>query len=71
MQKIEAAQIIGDSVSWNSFSNQFRQQICSFEEKKVCCCHDNQREESTPPKLNGNFESLRIKYKINQICIKV
>ena len=43
IQKIEIARVAGDFKLWNSYSNQFRKQICSFEEKKVCCCQSDKQ----------------------------
>ena len=59
IQKIEAARQASDFEAWHSYKDQFRLQICSFDEKKVCCCQDGQQyDKSNLPNLNGNFSSF-------------
>ena len=56
MQKIEAARILSNSELWNSYISQYRQQICSFNEKKVCCCQSDQ------PNFSNEEAAPSIKY---------
>ena len=53
IQEIEAARVANNHILWNSYSSKFRQQICSFEEKKVCCCQRDQLSISNEKKISS------------------
>ena len=51
MKKIEESK--HDSSLYWSYSNQFREQICDWKEKKVCCCSQEQTKPNQWELLNG------------------
>ena len=53
IQEIEAARVANNHILWNSYSSKFRQQICSFEEKKVCCCQSDRLSFSNEKKISS------------------